>query len=223
MGLEHAGNNSLNVKEMNTVIQWCYSPTGLWPTERPPPVSEASANFCGQKGVTWSVQRIPTAVNLCLPNLDRYLFYSSSSSIDLTRLTRLSNEYSALQNSSAAYACVSDYAFSPSNFCGQDTVSAVIASHTFHMYGPKNYVANEAKTLGLKCLQIHGTMSNSGHVQQQLVSSSMAALFAYERWWCSLNSAQSVSQNTLWLCVCVMSHYHLTTEYVYGHAFCFLF
>jgi len=32
----------------------------------------------------------PTAVNLCLPNQDRYLFYSSSSSIDLTRLTRLS-------------------------------------------------------------------------------------------------------------------------------------
>jgi hypothetical protein len=28
-------------------IQWHYSPTGLWPTERPPPVSEASANFCG--------------------------------------------------------------------------------------------------------------------------------------------------------------------------------
>jgi hypothetical protein len=28
-------------------IQWRYSPTGLWPTERPPPVSEASANFCG--------------------------------------------------------------------------------------------------------------------------------------------------------------------------------
>ena len=32
----------------------------------------------------------PTAINLSLPNLDRYLFYSSSSSIDLTRLTRLS-------------------------------------------------------------------------------------------------------------------------------------
>jgi len=29
------------------VIQWRYSPTGLWPTERPPPVSEASANFYG--------------------------------------------------------------------------------------------------------------------------------------------------------------------------------
>jgi hypothetical protein len=29
------------------IIQWRYSPTGPWPTERPPPVSEASANFCG--------------------------------------------------------------------------------------------------------------------------------------------------------------------------------
>ena len=28
-------------------FQWRYSPTGLWPTERPPPVNEASANFCG--------------------------------------------------------------------------------------------------------------------------------------------------------------------------------
>jgi hypothetical protein len=34
------------------------------PTERPPPVGEVSANFCGQRGVTWSAQRIPTAVNL---------------------------------------------------------------------------------------------------------------------------------------------------------------
>jgi hypothetical protein len=31
----------------NNMIQWRYSPTGPWPTERPPPVSEASANFCG--------------------------------------------------------------------------------------------------------------------------------------------------------------------------------
>ena len=29
------------------IIQWRYSPRGPWPTERPPPVSEASANFCG--------------------------------------------------------------------------------------------------------------------------------------------------------------------------------
>jgi hypothetical protein len=50
------------------------------PTERPPPVGEVSANF-------WSAQRIPTAVNLCFLDRSRYFFYSSSSSIDLTRLS----------------------------------------------------------------------------------------------------------------------------------------
>ena len=45
---------------------WRYSPTDSWPTERPPPVSEAIANFCGQRGVIWSAQRIPTAVNLLI-------------------------------------------------------------------------------------------------------------------------------------------------------------
>jgi hypothetical protein len=34
------------------------------PTERPPLVSEVSANFCGERGVAWSAQRIPKAVNL---------------------------------------------------------------------------------------------------------------------------------------------------------------
>ena len=29
------------------------------PTERPPPVGEVSANFCGYRGVTWSAQRVP--------------------------------------------------------------------------------------------------------------------------------------------------------------------
>ena len=43
------------------------------PTERPPPVGEVSANFCGLRGVTWSAQRIPTAVNLCF--LDRSLYF----------------------------------------------------------------------------------------------------------------------------------------------------
>ena len=38
--------NYVNTNITNT-IQWRYSPVGLWPTERPPPVSEASANFCG--------------------------------------------------------------------------------------------------------------------------------------------------------------------------------
>ena len=44
------------------------------PTERPPPVGEVSANFCGQTGVTWSAQRVPTAVNLCFLDLEPLLF-----------------------------------------------------------------------------------------------------------------------------------------------------
>ena len=44
------------------------------PTERPPPVGEVSANFCGWRGVTWSAQLIPTAVNLCFLDQSRYLF-----------------------------------------------------------------------------------------------------------------------------------------------------
>ena len=60
------------------------------PTERPPPVGKVSANFCGKMGVTWSAQRVPTAVSLCFLDGSRYFFYSSISSIDLTRLTRLS-------------------------------------------------------------------------------------------------------------------------------------
>jgi hypothetical protein len=34
------------------------------PTERPPLVSEVSANFCGYRGVAWSVRRIPYGRNL---------------------------------------------------------------------------------------------------------------------------------------------------------------
>ena len=45
------------------------------PTERPPPVGEVSANFCGKRGVTWSAQRIPTAVNLCFLDRSRYFFF----------------------------------------------------------------------------------------------------------------------------------------------------
>jgi len=33
--------------QIKDLIQWRYSPRGPWPTERPPLVSEASANFCG--------------------------------------------------------------------------------------------------------------------------------------------------------------------------------
>ena len=42
--------------------------------------------FCGQRGVTWPAQRIPTAVNLCFLDRSSY-FFSSSSSVDLTRLS----------------------------------------------------------------------------------------------------------------------------------------
>ena len=44
------------------------------PTERPPPVGEGSANFCGKRGITWSAQRVPTAVNLCFLDRSRYFF-----------------------------------------------------------------------------------------------------------------------------------------------------
>jgi hypothetical protein len=57
------------------------------PTERPPPVGDVSANFCGERGVTWSAQRIPTTVNrFSRPGASTFL-YSSSSSIDLPRLS----------------------------------------------------------------------------------------------------------------------------------------
>jgi hypothetical protein len=44
------------------------------PTERPLPVGEVSANFCGQRGVTWSAQRISTVVNLYFLDRSRYFF-----------------------------------------------------------------------------------------------------------------------------------------------------
>ena len=44
------------------------------PTERPPSVGEISANFYGYKRVTWSAQRVPTAVNLCFLDLEPLLF-----------------------------------------------------------------------------------------------------------------------------------------------------
>ena len=48
------------------------------PTERPPPVGEVSANFWGYRGVTWSAQRIPTAVNLCFLDRSRYFFIQAA-------------------------------------------------------------------------------------------------------------------------------------------------
>jgi hypothetical protein len=43
-------------------IAWVHEQT--IPTDRPPLVSEVSANFCRQWGVAWSAQRIPIAVIL---------------------------------------------------------------------------------------------------------------------------------------------------------------
>jgi hypothetical protein len=34
------------------------------PTQRPPLVGEVSANFCGYRGVAWSVRRVPYGLNL---------------------------------------------------------------------------------------------------------------------------------------------------------------
>jgi hypothetical protein len=45
---------------------WLLVRTRTIPTERPPLVGEVSANFLRIKGVAWSAQRIPTAVNLGL-------------------------------------------------------------------------------------------------------------------------------------------------------------
>jgi hypothetical protein len=48
------------------------------PTERPPLVGEASANFLRVEGVAWSAQRIPTAVNLGFLDRSRYFFIQVS-------------------------------------------------------------------------------------------------------------------------------------------------
>ena len=45
------------------------------PTERPPPVGEVSAQLLRIEGVTWSAQRIPTAVNLCFLDRSRYFLF----------------------------------------------------------------------------------------------------------------------------------------------------
>ena len=44
------------------------------PTGRTPPAGEVSAKFCGKRGVTWSAQRVPTAVNLCFLVLEPLIF-----------------------------------------------------------------------------------------------------------------------------------------------------
>jgi hypothetical protein len=78
---EHEGRTKLKLSSMALVRERTI------PTKRSPPVGEVSANFCGLRGFTWSAQRVPTAVNLYFLDRSRYLFYSSSSSVDLTRLS----------------------------------------------------------------------------------------------------------------------------------------
>ena len=58
------------------------------PTERPPPVGEVSANVCGYRGVTWSAQRIPTAVNLCFLDRNRYFFIQVAPQLNNQDLSR---------------------------------------------------------------------------------------------------------------------------------------
>jgi hypothetical protein len=56
-------------------------------TERLPLVGEVSANFLRTEGIAWSVQRIPTAVNLDFLDPEPILFLSRSSSVILMRLS----------------------------------------------------------------------------------------------------------------------------------------
>jgi len=45
------------------------------PTEQPPPVGEVTPTFGNRRGVTWSAQRFPTAVNLCFLDRSRYFLF----------------------------------------------------------------------------------------------------------------------------------------------------
>jgi hypothetical protein len=55
-------------------------------TEGPPHVGEFIANIWEYRGVAWSAQQIPTAVNLDFLNQEPLLFHSIGSSVILTRL-----------------------------------------------------------------------------------------------------------------------------------------
>jgi hypothetical protein len=65
-----------------TKLPWPLVRTRTIPTERPPLVGEVSANFLQIDGVAWSVQRIPTAVNLSF--LDRSRYFSIQVAPQLT-------------------------------------------------------------------------------------------------------------------------------------------
>ena len=69
------GYMDLSFQSLSHKISVALVRTRTIPTERPPLVGEVSANFCGQRGVTWSAQRVPTAVNLCFLDLEPLLFF----------------------------------------------------------------------------------------------------------------------------------------------------
>jgi hypothetical protein len=69
------------------MICYIYVSIKLNSVARPPLVGVVSANFCGIEGVAWSAQRVPTAVNLGFIDPEPLLFYSSTSSVILTRLS----------------------------------------------------------------------------------------------------------------------------------------
>ena len=90
------------------------------PTERPPPVGEVSANIYGQRGVTWSAQRIPTAINHCFLT-GAATFYSSSSSVDLTRLSGPRSRHTTTHNS-----------YKPSPIRTHYAVLSQLSAHKYH-------------------------------------------------------------------------------------------
>jgi hypothetical protein len=46
------------------------------PTERSPLAGKVSANFCWQRGVTWSAQRVPTAINFNFLDWNHYFSFN---------------------------------------------------------------------------------------------------------------------------------------------------
>jgi hypothetical protein len=72
----HNNSNSVALVRKRTIMK-----------ERPPLVSEVSANILLIENAAWSVQRIPTAVNLDFMDPEPLLFHSFSSSVILTKLS----------------------------------------------------------------------------------------------------------------------------------------
>jgi hypothetical protein len=60
------------------ITPWFQSAKRTIPTERPPLVGEVSAHLADRRGVAWSAQRIPTAVNFCFLDRSRYFLEIAS-------------------------------------------------------------------------------------------------------------------------------------------------